>query len=108
MRLGNQIALFPFIDCWLRMFETHWAVRQSLGLWVAPVMHPRGRAFVKVSLCLPASRGACAVPGPQQTLPCIPTSHRSVSSFQGYAKDMVTDFDEKHDEYLILLQQRNR
>ncbi|XP_017704135.1 PREDICTED: protein KIAA0556 homolog isoform X7 [Rhinopithecus bieti] len=27
---------------------------------------------------------------------------------EGYAKDMVTDFDEKHDEYLILLQQRNR
>ncbi|XP_006896692.1 PREDICTED: uncharacterized protein KIAA0556 homolog [Elephantulus edwardii] len=27
---------------------------------------------------------------------------------QGYTKDMVTDFDEKHDEYLILLQQRNR
>ncbi|XP_013360275.1 PREDICTED: uncharacterized protein KIAA0556 homolog isoform X3 [Chinchilla lanigera] len=26
----------------------------------------------------------------------------------GYTKDMVTDFDEKHDEYLILLQQRNR
>ncbi|XP_043349745.1 katanin-interacting protein isoform X11 [Dermochelys coriacea] len=25
-----------------------------------------------------------------------------------YTKDMVTDFDEKHDEYLILLQQRNR
>ncbi|XP_012866592.1 PREDICTED: uncharacterized protein KIAA0556 homolog [Dipodomys ordii] len=25
-----------------------------------------------------------------------------------YSKDMVTDFDEKHDEYLILLQQRNR
>uniref|UniRef100_A0A8C3IS94 Katanin interacting protein n=1 Tax=Chrysemys picta bellii TaxID=8478 RepID=A0A8C3IS94_CHRPI len=25
-----------------------------------------------------------------------------------YIKDMVTDFDEKHDEYLILLQQRNR
>ncbi|ELW66408.1 hypothetical protein TREES_T100000427 [Tupaia chinensis] len=30
------------------------------------------------------------------------------SSHQGYTKDMVTDFDEKHDEYLILLQQRNR
>ncbi|XP_043770505.1 katanin-interacting protein isoform X2 [Cervus elaphus] len=29
-------------------------------------------------------------------------------AFQGYTKDMVTDFDEKHDEYLILLQQRNR
>uniref|UniRef100_A0A674I658 Katanin interacting protein n=1 Tax=Terrapene triunguis TaxID=2587831 RepID=A0A674I658_9SAUR len=28
--------------------------------------------------------------------------------FQVYTKDMVTDFDEKHDEYLILLQQRNR
>ncbi|XP_045428482.1 katanin-interacting protein isoform X3 [Pipistrellus kuhlii] len=27
---------------------------------------------------------------------------------EGYTKDMVTDFDEKHDEYLILLQQRNR
>ncbi|XP_017389934.1 katanin-interacting protein-like [Cebus imitator] len=27
---------------------------------------------------------------------------------EGCAKDMVTDFDEKHDEYLILLQQRNR
>uniref|UniRef100_A0ABK0LPG3 Katanin interacting protein n=1 Tax=Rattus norvegicus TaxID=10116 RepID=A0ABK0LPG3_RAT len=27
---------------------------------------------------------------------------------EGYSKDMVTDFDEKHDEYLILLQQRNR
>ncbi|XP_042638159.1 katanin-interacting protein [Orycteropus afer afer] len=27
---------------------------------------------------------------------------------KGYTKDMVTDFDEKHDEYLILLQQRNR
>ncbi|XP_063573300.1 katanin-interacting protein isoform X15 [Pongo abelii] len=27
---------------------------------------------------------------------------------EGYAKDMVTDFAEKHDEYLILLQQRNR
>ncbi|XP_048188339.1 katanin-interacting protein isoform X2 [Perognathus longimembris pacificus] len=27
---------------------------------------------------------------------------------EAYAKDMVTDFDEKHDEYLILLQQRNR
>ncbi|XP_077841776.1 katanin-interacting protein isoform X5 [Macaca mulatta] len=27
---------------------------------------------------------------------------------EGHAKDMVTDFDEKHDEYLILLQQRNR
>ncbi|XP_045051269.2 katanin-interacting protein isoform X3 [Desmodus rotundus] len=27
---------------------------------------------------------------------------------EGYAKDMVPDFDEKHDEYLILLQQRNR
>ncbi|XP_004856059.1 protein KIAA0556 homolog isoform X4 [Heterocephalus glaber] len=26
----------------------------------------------------------------------------------GCTKDMVTDFDEKHDEYLILLQQRNR
>lgn len=35
-------------------------------------------------------------------------SPHSVSSFQGYSKDMVTDFDEKHDEYLILLQQRNR
>lgn len=35
-------------------------------------------------------------------------SHHSVFSFQVYAKDMVTDFDEKHDEYLILLQQRNR
>ncbi|KAH0503004.1 hypothetical protein LTLLF_189730 [Microtus ochrogaster] len=29
-------------------------------------------------------------------------------AFLGYTKDMVTDFDEKHDEYLILLQQRNR
>ncbi|XP_045705036.1 katanin-interacting protein isoform X3 [Phyllostomus hastatus] len=27
---------------------------------------------------------------------------------EAYTKDMVTDFDEKHDEYLILLQQRNR
>ncbi|XP_035922111.2 katanin-interacting protein isoform X1 [Halichoerus grypus] len=27
---------------------------------------------------------------------------------EGYTKDMVPDFDEKHDEYLILLQQRNR
>ncbi|XP_071067322.1 katanin-interacting protein isoform X4 [Dasypus novemcinctus] len=27
---------------------------------------------------------------------------------EGFTKDMVTDFDEKHDEYLILLQQRNR
>ncbi|XP_037669885.1 LOW QUALITY PROTEIN: katanin-interacting protein [Choloepus didactylus] len=27
---------------------------------------------------------------------------------EGLTKDMVTDFDEKHDEYLILLQQRNR
>ncbi|XP_032698591.1 LOW QUALITY PROTEIN: protein KIAA0556 homolog [Lontra canadensis] len=27
---------------------------------------------------------------------------------EGCAKDMVPDFDEKHDEYLILLQQRNR
>ncbi|KAM4829868.1 katanin-interacting protein [Thomomys bottae] len=27
---------------------------------------------------------------------------------EAYSKDMVTDFDEKHDEYLILLQQRNR
>ncbi|XP_054570524.1 katanin-interacting protein [Eptesicus fuscus] len=27
---------------------------------------------------------------------------------EGYTEDMVTDFDEKHDEYLILLQQRNR
>ncbi|KAM5131725.1 katanin-interacting protein isoform 2-T2 [Callospermophilus lateralis] len=27
---------------------------------------------------------------------------------QGDTKDMVTDFDERHDEYLILLQQRNR
>ncbi|KAM5197959.1 katanin-interacting protein isoform 4-T4 [Hipposideros larvatus] len=27
---------------------------------------------------------------------------------EGNTKDMVTDFDEKHDEYLILLQQRNR
>ncbi|XP_062040816.1 katanin-interacting protein-like isoform X5 [Lepus europaeus] len=27
---------------------------------------------------------------------------------KGYTKDMVTDFDEKHDEYLISLQQRNR
>ncbi|XP_004397321.1 PREDICTED: uncharacterized protein KIAA0556 homolog [Odobenus rosmarus divergens] len=27
---------------------------------------------------------------------------------KGYTKDMVPDFDEKHDEYLILLQQRNR
>lgn len=29
-------------------------------------------------------------------------------SFQLYIKDMVTDFDEIHDEYLISLQQRNR
>uniref|UniRef100_A0A8C0EZ99 Katanin interacting protein n=1 Tax=Bubo bubo TaxID=30461 RepID=A0A8C0EZ99_BUBBB len=29
-------------------------------------------------------------------------------SFQLYIKDMVTNFDEKHDEYLISLQQRNR
>nr|XP_025866845.1 protein KIAA0556 homolog isoform X1 [Vulpes vulpes] len=27
---------------------------------------------------------------------------------EAYTKDMVPDFDEKHDEYLILLQQRNR
>ncbi|XP_048645653.1 katanin-interacting protein isoform X2 [Marmota marmota marmota] len=27
---------------------------------------------------------------------------------EGDTKDMVTDFDERHDEYLILLQQRNR
>ncbi|XP_008054429.2 protein KIAA0556 homolog [Carlito syrichta] len=27
---------------------------------------------------------------------------------KGHTKDMVTDFDERHDEYLILLQQRNR
>ncbi|XP_076997573.1 katanin-interacting protein isoform X4 [Tamandua tetradactyla] len=27
---------------------------------------------------------------------------------EGFTKDMVTDFDEKHDEYLIFLQQRNR
>ncbi|XP_028910162.1 katanin-interacting protein isoform X3 [Ornithorhynchus anatinus] len=27
---------------------------------------------------------------------------------EGYTKDLATDFDEKHDEYLILLQQRNR
>lgn len=31
-----------------------------------------------------------------------------IFSFQLYIKDMVTDFDEKHDEYLISLQQRNR
>lgn len=29
-------------------------------------------------------------------------------SFQRNTKDMVTDFDEKHDEYLVSLQQRNR
>lgn len=28
--------------------------------------------------------------------------------FQSQPKDMVTDFDEKHDEHLVLLQQRNR
>ncbi|XP_029432496.1 protein KIAA0556 homolog isoform X2 [Rhinatrema bivittatum] len=28
--------------------------------------------------------------------------------FQDYVKDIAVDFDEKHDEYLILLQQRNR
>uniref|UniRef100_A0A8C8YJ50 Katanin interacting protein n=1 Tax=Prolemur simus TaxID=1328070 RepID=A0A8C8YJ50_PROSS len=33
---------------------------------------------------------------------------RKARKKKGYTKDMVTDFDEKHDEYLILLQQRNR
>ncbi|XP_072798923.1 katanin-interacting protein isoform X1 [Vicugna pacos] len=32
----------------------------------------------------------------------------SRAAVKGCTKDMVTDFDEKHDEYLILLQQRNR
>uniref|UniRef100_A0A8C0WQ66 KATNIP domain-containing protein n=1 Tax=Castor canadensis TaxID=51338 RepID=A0A8C0WQ66_CASCN len=31
-----------------------------------------------------------------------------LSSLQAYTEEMGTDFDERHDEYLILLQQRNR
>ncbi|XP_034526111.1 protein KIAA0556 homolog isoform X4 [Ailuropoda melanoleuca] len=36
------------------------------------------------------------------------TSWLEQADREGYTKDMVPDFDEKHDEYLILLQQRNR
>uniref|UniRef100_H0XE98 Katanin interacting protein n=2 Tax=Otolemur garnettii TaxID=30611 RepID=H0XE98_OTOGA len=44
-----------------------------------------------------------------QTLPKAERSRScSREKKEGYTKDMVTDFDEKHDEYLILLQQRNR
>lgn len=88
----------------------HRAIRQPASGALGRQSDASGEpACVKVS---PASRlpvrKVCTAPRPQDVLSCFLISHRSVSSFQGLTKDMVTDFDEKHDEYLILLQQRNR
>lgn len=68
---GESNRLFPFIDCWLRMFEDPLGRQTVSGALGRPVMRPRPGLRQGQPLPRPL-QGACAVPwAPQQTLPAF-------------------------------------
>ncbi|XP_025775894.1 protein KIAA0556 homolog [Puma concolor] len=75
-------------------------------------METGGRSQTVIALEAGQASGSASLPPYSATgqIPRKADRSRSCSreKKEGYTKDMVPDFDEKHDEYLILLQQRNR
>ncbi|XP_043416180.1 katanin-interacting protein isoform X2 [Prionailurus bengalensis] len=75
-------------------------------------METGGRSQTVIALEAGQPSGSASLPPYSATgqIPRKADRSRSCSreKKEGYTKDMVPDFDEKHDEYLILLQQRNR
>jgi hypothetical protein len=88
------------------MSKTYGATRQPLGALVARGMRLGSWVFIRVGFhLLVACAGVCSIWFSEGFLRSAITV---LSSLQAYTEDMGTDFDERHDEYLILLQQRNR